>query len=97
MNQVWYKTKRYSPKIEPVSVVKNTEKTVTLAPTQYFRERRADRMGQYEQYWRTWEDAHAYLVGRSEGELTSARRALQAAQDFHGNVKGMKKPEHLSE
>lgn len=89
----WYKIGRWEPKIEPVEVVKHTEKTVTLAKTKYWRERRADRQGMREQYYPTWQEAHTALLRRAVGELDSARRGLHQAEDFYGNVKGMKQPE----
>ena len=40
----------------------------------------------------TWAEAHAELTRRAEDRLAQARRQLQAAQGFAGNVKGMKPP-----
>jgi hypothetical protein len=41
----------------------------------------------------TWEAAHAELTRRAETRLNAARRQLQLAQGFAGNVRGMKPPE----
>lgn len=43
-------------------------------------------------YFPTWKEAHAHLLHRAETKLAQARNALQLAQGFHGNVKGMKEP-----
>lgn len=40
----------------------------------------------------TWAEAHAELTRRAEERLAQARRQLQAAQGFAGNVRGMKPP-----
>lgn len=41
----------------------------------------------------TWEAAHAELTRRAETSLNAARRQLQLAQGFAGNVRGMKPPQ----
>jgi hypothetical protein len=41
----------------------------------------------------TWTEAHAELTRRAEAKLASARRRLEAAQGFAGNVRGMKPPQ----
>jgi hypothetical protein len=41
----------------------------------------------------TWEAAHAELTRRAEVSLNAARRELQLAQGFAGNVRGMKPPQ----
>ena len=40
----------------------------------------------------TWAEAHAALTRRADLKLQHARRELEAAQAFAGNVRGMKPP-----
>jgi hypothetical protein len=97
----WFKTGGFRQTIEPVCVVKETGKTVTVRSESWsigdgpkrFVDRRADKRGTYECYFPTWEEAHAHALSRAEANLLSARKALQNAQDKFGNVKGLKKPE----
>jgi hypothetical protein len=41
----------------------------------------------------TWAEAHAELTRRAEAKLATARRHLEVAQGFAGNVRGMKPPQ----
>lgn len=101
MNETWFKTESYSIKISTVCVVKVTEKTVTVRSKVFqigkgpekFHERRADKRSTHDNFFPTWEEAHAHLLDRTERQLESVRRRLALAQSEHGNVKGMKKPE----
>ena len=91
--ETWYQTSVLrSSLIEPVQVVKSTEKTVTLAAKANGRERRSAIASTYDCYFRTWEEAHAYLLERAESKVQSARRSLELANSYLGNVRGMKKP-----
>jgi hypothetical protein len=98
MEAVWFKTERWNTKIQPVEVVKVTEKTVTVRHKIFIMgkddkviERRHDKTG-YEHFFPTWEEAHSHLLTRTEGAVHSARRQLELAQSEFGNVKGMKQP-----
>ena len=42
----------------------------------------------------TWAEAHAELTRRADDALAGARRQLEQAQGFAGNVRGMKEPTH---
>lgn len=91
--ETWYRTGGYGGElIEPVDVVKSTDKTVTLAATGNGRERRSAINSGWHHYFRTWEEAHAYLLEKSESKVLSARRNLELANGQFGNVRGMKKP-----
>lgn len=99
MSETWFKTGGWKEKIQPVEVVKTTEKFVTIREERFsfgpkkFDERRCAKEGSYDRYFPTWEEAHAYLLNKAEAKLVSARRSLELAQGELGNVKGMKKPE----
>lgn len=56
-------------------------------------ERKAARLGDRVCYHATWDEAHANLMEHAEQHLQSARSSLSVAQGYHGNVKGLKKPE----
>ena len=90
----WYGIERWSDGIKPVSVVKETEKTISIVG-KYGGNRavRTDKVGNSERYFRTWEEAHAYLLSRCQSHVENARRQLEKANSTLGNVKGMKKPE----
>jgi hypothetical protein len=45
----------------------------------------------------TWEEAHAELTRRADARLNAARRQLEQAQGFAGNVRGMKPPQNKKE
>lgn len=82
-----FNASRYArPRIEEVEVDSETASMVII------KGRRSKKIAERESYHDTWEEAHAWLLQLAEGRLTSARRALENAQGFHGNVKGMKKP-----
>ena len=76
-----------SPRVETVQVESETSSTVTI------KGKRRKKETQYESYFDTWQEAHEWLLRGAEGRLTSARRSLEMAQGFHGNVKGMKQPQ----
>lgn len=72
--------------ITPVECERESEQCV------WINSRRIAKRSDYDNYFDTWEEAHAFLLGRAEGALQSARRMLGRAQGTHGNVKGMRKP-----
>ena len=43
----------------------------------------------------TWAEAHAELMRRAEAKLVEARRQLERAQGFAGNVREMKPPQEV--
>ena len=47
---------------------------------------------EWRSFFKTWGEAHAWLLGLAEQELLTARRGLQHAQDKYGNVKGLRPP-----
>lgn len=44
-------------------------------------------------FYDTWAEAHAELTRRADDRLATARRHLEVAQGFAGNVRGMKPPQ----
>lgn len=83
----WFKTYRsvYSaPRIDAVEIEKFSDSSVWVEG------RRRARISTYDCYFPTWEEARDILMHDAEVELNHARRRLERAQGYHGNVKGMK-------
>jgi hypothetical protein len=78
-----YQTKA---EIKPVEVEKESASCVWVGG------RRTNKVSSYDNYFGTWEEAHAYLITEAEKHVNSARLALERAKGAQGNVKGMKKP-----
>lgn len=57
------------------------------------RERCRDKMGVGWQYHDSWDAARAYLETQAQTKLIAARRQLELAQAFAGNVKGLRRPD----
>lgn len=78
--------------IERIECTKETDKCVWV--TRWGdKPSRCDKNSKHEQYHDTWDAAHSYLEDRATNKVLSARRSLELANSFLGNVKGMRKPE----
>ena len=76
-------------RIERLEVAKESNKMVTVIDR--YGEPMTKRKGIY--VFDTWAEAHAELTRRAETGLSQARRQLEVAQGFAGNVRGMKPPQ----
>ena len=85
-----YKTQPSSTVIEAVEVLRETEQCVYVPRGKH--ERREFKATRWDRYHDSWEDAHQYLMSKAERKIDDARRDLQLAQSFLGNVKGLRKP-----
>lgn len=47
-------------------------------------------VAKWAEYYDTWEAAHASLTDKAARQVANARRALEIANSFAGNVKGMR-------
>jgi poly(3-hydroxyalkanoate) synthetase len=72
--------------IEKIKVERETEVSVWINGS------RSAKDSSWHKYWDTWEQAHTYLLEKSERSLEAARKALEGAQGQYGNIKGMKAP-----
>lgn len=98
--QTWFKTGGWRELIEPVCVVKVTAKTVTVrekrftigAESDKYDDMRRDKHGLYERFFPTWEEAHAYLLERTESKLKNARNTIEESSKKLDKIKGMKPP-----
>jgi hypothetical protein len=88
---VKYMTRGSEKSITQVTVVRETAASVYLRSSSGG-ERRASKLGTYDQYHGTWADAHAHLVREAESQVASARHALDRVKGKLGNIKGMKDP-----
>ena len=91
-----YKIKGRYPeaKIEEVEVVRETAQCI-FVPTNKTKsnpngERKELKMSEWAEHYDTWEAAHAALTAKAERQVLNARQALEIANSFSGNVKGMR-------
>lgn len=94
--ETWYRCRgSRSENIEAVTVLKATAKQVTFLEKDWGekKERKASITSEYMQFFRTWEEAHSYLVTSNEQRIKSIRVNLDRANGHLGNIRGMKKPE----
>jgi hypothetical protein len=83
-----YKTKGWGKgQIEMVEVDRETDSSVFIDGY-----RRAKRSS-YDNFFDTWEDAHAYLLKKAENSASYARRNLEIANGELGNIRGLKNPD----
>lgn len=77
------------PEIQRIDVVHETKHTATIVLAN------GHHRVMYKQgtLFPTWKLAHEELLRRADKELSLARRRLERAKDFDGNVKGMRDPE----
>lgn len=92
MPLVKWRTGRGS-KIERIECTKETEKCVWLVRWEGQKPSRCDKDSSFYQYHDTWDGARDYLMEKAERGVASARRTLEVANGFLGNVNGLRKPE----
>ena len=81
-------------KIEEVEVVRETAQYI-FVPAYKTKsnpngERKELKMTEWAEHYDTWEAAHAALTDKAARQVANARRALEIANSFAGNVKGMR-------
>lgn len=95
--ETWYRTGGFGKNlIKPISVIKSTEKTLTVTSTDWNGRASESRMAissQYYRHFRTWEEAHAHLLEKAEANIESIRRNLERAKGHLGNIRWLKKPD----
>ena len=90
-----YKIKgRYTEaKIEEVEVVRETAQCIFVPANKTKNnpngERKELKMTEWAEYYDTWAAAHAALTDKAARQMANARRALEIANGFAWNVKGM--------
>lgn len=79
--------------ITPADVVRETKRFVYVPTGRPEKpERREARSSEWRVYHQTWDAAHEYLTRKAADRIVAARRALELANAFAGNVKGLRKP-----
>lgn len=76
--QIWYRA--YSSEIIPVSVVKASDKMLTLQQTRMGKNIRNAIRSDFYNYFRTWQEAKDFLLTQAQGRIERAERELQIAQ-----------------
>lgn len=91
---IWYRTGQHKPLIEPVEVIRETKDFVVITFDDWGKpvERRDSKRGRGYCYFKTWEEAHVFLLERAEREVEAARSQLNQRTGYLGNIKGLKPP-----
>ena len=91
-----YKIKGRYPeaKIEEVEVLRETAQCIFVPTNKTMSnpngERKELKMTEWAEHYDTWEAARAALTAKAERQVLNARRALEIANSFAGNVKVMR-------
>jgi hypothetical protein len=82
-----------------VECARETDSSVWLLTDLFYRDGRRLKEPQRQaracpghKYHDSWEQARGHLLGVAERRLAAARRELEIAQGYYGNIKGMKPP-----
>lgn len=94
MSATWYMTDSYSYKIEPVTVLSSTDKTVTYIDRRWRgnQETRAKRKTSSRAFHETWQDAHKHLVDRESAHIDHYAKELRRAQEHFDALLKMTPP-----
>lgn len=91
---VKYKAIRGS--IHRIECSKETGKTVTMILPKFlsdgYYEKKEAKLGPHHGIFDSWTDAREYLLREAMDDVVEARRSLELANSYLGNVKGMKPP-----
>lgn len=78
--------------IERIECTRETESSVFYASMRGGNEYRYRKMSEGTAYFDTWAEAHAHLTQHAANRVLGARRQLELANSYAGNVKGMRAP-----
>lgn len=94
MEETWYKARagNWKSNIDPVVVVKETGSFIILKGDT----RKSAKRGLYENYFKTWDEAKAFLLENAEIDVTHAKDKLQSARSYLGNIQSLKPPQERS-
>jgi hypothetical protein len=95
MKKYTYKVETfYRTTIERFMVVKKTPKQVVYLSDSWnkgvFKETRSNIEGKYENFFDSWEEAHAFLVDRAEKSVENKKQRLHEEKSKLGQIKTMK-------
>lgn len=77
----------HSNKITAVEIERETETSVWIDG------QRRQKRSSYENYWDTWDEAYAHILGKAERKAVSARIHLNTANNELDSIKSITKPE----
>ena len=86
-----YKVSKYTLDIQPIDVVKETDKSVFIQQGRNLN--RQAKETTYDQWFTTWEDAHNFLVKRTESKIEYLKGRLEDTEDNLTEILNMDKPE----
>lgn len=88
-----YKACTIGPKIEQAEVISETAAFVTVRGRHvHGHTYREKKVTAWYGYFDSFDDAKQWLMHIAEMRVKTARRSLEQANSFHGNIKGMKEP-----
>jgi len=88
-----YVLSSYGPEIHALECTKETASYVWLKGVYGVNDTSTTKKRKDGDVFSTWAEAHAALTRRAELKLNHARRQLELAQSFAGNVRGMNPPQ----
>lgn len=98
MSLTKYRACAGNARIDVIEVIKESEQAIWLPMWQIDTMantgpgRRTAKRSNYDNYFDTWAEAHAFLMQEAASRVLAARRELEEARSHEGNVKGMKPP-----
>jgi hypothetical protein len=84
VSETWYRVKKYDNGIIPVEVIRETPHQLVYLEKMYgggTRENRSSKISAYDKYFKTFEEAKQYVIGRLEGLVETYRKSLKNAKD----------------
>jgi len=78
--------------IERIECTRETESSVFYANERGGGEYRSRKMSEGAAYFDSWAEAHAHLTQNAAQRVLGARRQLEVANSYAGNIKGMRAP-----
>jgi hypothetical protein len=88
-----YVVDKWAARIYAYECTKETASFVWLKGVYFDSKDEIDQIKKNGNVFATWAEAHAELTRRADDKLATARRQLEVAQGFAGNVRGMKPPQ----
>ena len=85
-----YKVSKYRIDIEPLEVVRETEKSVYIQQGRGLS--RQAKETAYDQWFTTWQDAYNFLVKRTESKIEYLKGRLEDTEDNLTEILNMEKP-----
>ncbi len=86
-----YRTSKYSHEIKKIEIIRETHRSIFLKKYSWDdAERREPKISDYHRYFDSWNEAHTYLIIRTEKRIDAARIELDKAIIALNDIKEMK-------